>query len=308
MPEVHRTAVGTVAAAFFAAKRLGQGIAGRAGKQGQHGLTFGVGTAFSLAGQIQRVAGDVVHRQHAPCAAARLVPESGIGQKPQRHARLGQTDAVIHILTVHKQRFIEISNAFDHAARQQNAAERDKAHLLFFAKGGAILGVAAQMFDLAGGRIQRTAREPDRIRRIHKQHFWATDGTVRGLAQQGLQHIRGNSGVIVQKQHKVAAIGQRAAYADVVDGSKPQILLLGQKHRIGGQFIPQLRDGVIGRSIVQQDNFKVCKRLLLQTVQANQRILPAVVVGDHDSYLGHGHSLKLLTASMTAVICSSVMP
>ena len=168
--------------------------------------------------------------------------------------------------------------------------------------------MAAQVLHLTGSGIQRAACKPDFVRRVHKQHFWAAHGTRRGLPQQGLQHIGGNGGVVVQQQHIVAAIGQCTAHTHIVDGGKAQVLLLRQKHRVGRQFILQLRYRVIGRSIVQQDNFKVLVRLLLQAVQTDQRILPAVVIGDNDSYLGHGYSLKLFTASMTAVTCSSVIP
>ena len=125
--------------------------------------------------------------------------------------------------------------------RQQHTAERDKAHLLLLGKGGTVLSVAAQVLHLTGSGIQRAACKPDFVRRVHKQHFWAAHGTRRGLPQQGLQHIGGNGGVVVQQQHIVAAIGQCTAHTHIVDGGKAQVLLLRQKHRVGRQFILQLR-------------------------------------------------------------------
>ena len=176
--------------------------------------------------------------------------DDGIGQEPHRHTGLRQTNAVVHVLAVHKQRLIEIADLLDHRPRQQHAAERDKADLLFFGKFGAVLFVAAQVLDLAGFGVQLTARKPDLVGRVHKQHLRAADRPRRGLGQQLFEEIRADRRVVVQQQRKVAAVVQRTAHTDVVGCGKANVALLRQEHGVRRQLILQLRNGVIGRRIV----------------------------------------------------------
>ena len=220
--------------------------------------------------------------------------DDGIGQKPQRHARAGQPQAVIDILAVHKQRFIEIANLFNDRARQQHAAKGDKAYLLFLRKARAVLFMAAQMLHPAGLGVQRAARKPDLVRRVHKQHLRAADRPGRGFGQQLFEKIRARGRVIVEQQRKITAIGQCAADPDVVGRRKADILLLGQKHRVRRQFVLQLRHRIIGRGVIDQDDLKIGKGLPLQAFQTDQRVLPAVVIGDDDSDLRHGLPLILV--------------
>ena len=187
LPEVQCTSERAVAAAFLAAQRFGQGVPRRAGQDGDNGFQLFVRRTFALAGQVERVARDVVDRQHPARAAARLVVDDGIGQEPHRHARPGQTDAVIDILAVHKQRLIKIADLFNDRPGQQHTAESDEADLPFLGKFGAILFVAAQVLDLAGGGVQLAARKPNLICRFHEEHLRAADRTFRRLGQQFFQ-------------------------------------------------------------------------------------------------------------------------
>ena len=176
--------------------------------------------------------------------------DDSIGQKPHRHTGLRQTNAVVNVLAVHKQCLIEIADLLNHGPRQQNAAERDKADLLFFGKFGAVLFVAAQVLYLAGLGVQLTARKPDLVGRVHKQHLRATDRPRGGLGQQLFKEIRADRRVVVQQQCKVAAVVQRTAHTDVVGRGKADVALLRQEHRVRRQLILQLCNGIIRRRIV----------------------------------------------------------
>ena len=176
--------------------------------------------------------------------------DDGVGQKPHRHARPGQTDAVIDILAVHKQRLIKIADLFNDRPGQQHTAESDEADLPFLGKFGAILFVAAQVLDLAGGGVQFAARKPNLICRFHEEHLRAADRAFRRLGQQLFQKIRVDGCVVVQQQRIVAAIGQGTAHPDIVGRRKADVFLLRQEHGVRRQFALQLRHRVIGRSIV----------------------------------------------------------
>ena len=110
--------------------------------------------------------------------------------------------------------------------------------------------MAAQVLYLAGLGVQLTARKPDLVGRVHKQHLRATDRPRGGLGQQLFKEIRADRRVVVQQQRKVAAVVQRTAHTDVVGRGKADVALLRQEHRVRRQLILQLCNGIIRRRIV----------------------------------------------------------
>ena len=110
--------------------------------------------------------------------------------------------------------------------------------------------MAAQVLYFAGLGVQLTARKPDLVGRVHKQHLRAADRPRGGLGQQLFKEIRADRRVVVQQQRKVAAVVQRTAHTDVIGRGKADVALLRQEHRVRRQLILQLCNGIIRRRIV----------------------------------------------------------